>query len=100
MNNLRFRAPQPPTPWTAPYDATQPNTQCPQLKIDGTIFVGQEDCLYLSVYVPQGVAGPLPVMQWFFGGAYILGDGDEFGWYDGTALAEKTGAIIVAANYR
>jgi len=28
------------------------------------------------------------------------GDSSEFGWYDGTALAKKTGAIIVTHNYR
>lgn len=77
----RFRAPQPPTPWTEVVDTTNEPNSCPQLKLDGNIFVGNEDCLFLSVYVPDACTptNPCPVAFWIFGGAWILGDATEFG---------------------
>lgn len=63
---------------------------------------GLEDCLYLSVYVPTNAvkSGNVPVMFWIYGGAYILGDSFEFGWYDGQTLANARNVIVVAPNYR
>jgi carboxylesterase type B len=104
---LRFHAPVPPTPWTAPRDVTGPATPCPQLKLDGVLLVGSEDCLYLTVHVPLAAAAAaaangtsLPVYVWVFGGAWIVGDEEEFGMYDGAHLAEAGGFIVVAMNYR
>lgn len=42
-----------------------------------------QDCLYLHVYSPVEVdglptPGPLPVMVWFTGGAFLVGGGS---WY-------------------
>lgn len=45
-------------------------------------------------------SNPCPVMQWIYGGAWIIGSNDEVGLYDGTKLAEKHGVVIIAANYR
>ena len=48
-------------------------------------FSGQEDCLYLNVYVPLDVSGNppenMPVMVWVFGGGWTSGSGtwDEYG---------------------
>jgi len=58
--------------------------------------------LYLHVYRPTGVPADekLPVLIWIFGGGWVLGDADEFGWYDGTNLATKHRSIVVAMNYR
>jgi para-nitrobenzyl esterase len=39
-------------------------------------------------------------MFWIFGGAFVLGDEQEFGWYNGNNLAHNEDVIIVAANYR
>jgi para-nitrobenzyl esterase len=99
---LRFSNPVPPTPWTAPRDARGLPPPCPQLKFDGGLFIGQEDCLYLSVFAPVQPAGapPLPVMVWIYGGAYILGDEWELGWYDGAALARTRNVIVITLNYR
>ena len=38
-------------------------------------MVGEEDCLYLSVYVPSMCTpeSPFAVMQWIYGGAWIVG---------------------------
>ena len=35
-----------------------------------------------------------------YGGAYIFGDGYEFGLYDPTNLAKTQNVIVVAVNYR
>jgi len=39
-------------------------------------YTGEEDCLYLNVYVPTtNKKGPLPVMFYVHGGAFVEGDG-------------------------
>jgi carboxylesterase type B len=63
----------------------------------------QEDCLFLDVVVPgKALRGTekLPVLNWIYGGAFILGSKD--GMYDGTPLvkASKDNFIYVAGNYR
>jgi carboxylesterase type B len=63
----------------------------------------QEDCLFLDVVVPgKALRGEakLPVLNWIYGGAYILGNKD--GMYDGTPLVKgsRGGFVYVAGNYR
>jgi para-nitrobenzyl esterase len=74
IGKLRFRPPQPPAKWTTLRDATTEGNICPQGRSLGPLFIGDEDCLYLDVYIPANAAGPLPVMIWIYGGAYIIGD--------------------------
>jgi carboxylesterase type B len=62
-----------------------------------------EDCLFLDLYVPgKALKGQvkLPIINWIYGGAYILGTKD--GLYDGTGLikASDGNVIYVAGNYR
>ncbi|KAI4255807.1 MAG: hypothetical protein L6R42_006553, partial [Xanthoria sp. 1 TBL-2021] len=69
-----------------------------------------EDCLFLDVYVPRNaVEDPslkLPVISWFFGGAYTFGGKDSFDpvvpFYAGTGMLQQTdgNVIFVASNYR
>eukprot|EP01138_Halocafeteria_seosinensis_P005113 gb/GECG01005227.1/.p1 GENE.gb/GECG01005227.1/~~gb/GECG01005227.1/.p1 ORF type:complete len:659 (+),score=69.35 gb/GECG01005227.1/:1-1977(+) len=98
----RFKPPEPPEAWEDPVDAWKLSWVCPQIKILGGIFLGNEDCLYLHLWAPANATkeSKLPVMFWIFGGGYVLGDGDEFGFYDGTHLANKHNVIVVAPNYR
>lgn len=49
---------------------------------------------------PSRLTRKLPVLVWFFGGAFILGDGHELGAYDGSYIASTRDVIIVAGNYR
>lgn len=63
-----------------------------------------EDCLYLNVYRPSGtnVNDKLPVMIWFFGGAFLFGSG---GTYDGSRYVQssmdmKQPVIVVTFNHR
>ena len=60
-----------------------------------------EDCLYLNIYVPRGAfsSSLLPVLVYFYGGAYMDGTSmaDE---YDGSYWSVTQNMIIVAPNYR
>ncbi|WP_082399344.1 carboxylesterase/lipase family protein [Gordonia phthalatica] len=66
-----------------------------------------EDCLYLNVGTPRGVAGTdagLPVMVWVHGGAYLCGSGSQ-PLYDPGSLIQSsvtrgTPTIVVTFNYR
>ncbi|GMI40986.1 hypothetical protein TeGR_g10429 [Tetraparma gracilis] len=107
---LRFSPPSPPAPSSAPIDGTERGAICPQFDVRNNLYLGSEDCLTLSVYAPSGAvssgngppssSAPLPVMVWLFGGGFAVGDGAEFGLYDGTALAESKNAVVVSPNYR
>ena len=102
IGDLRLAFPQRPAPWKSTLQAVDRRPICPQFNFAKGVHMGSEDCLYLSVYVPVGCteATPCPVMQWIFGGAWIMGDNDEFGLYDGSRLATAHGVVVVAANYR
>lgn len=54
------------------------------------------------MYTPSAdrLTRPLPVMVWFYGGAFVLGDNWELGFYDGTFTVSGHDVIIVAPNYR
>ncbi|XP_019881649.2 venom carboxylesterase-6 [Aethina tumida] len=51
IGDLRFEAPQAAEPWTGTWNATTLH-ECIQLSL-ATSITGQEDCLYLNVYVPR-----------------------------------------------
>eukprot|EP00937_MAST-01D_sp_MAST-1D-sp2_P000528 g528.t1 len=103
LDALRWKKPARPTAWTKPVYSAVAGHQCPQLDVVKGLHLGQEDCLYMSIYVPkqcETAAAPCPVMQWIYGGAWLLGSDTEFGIYDGSTMAQKHGVIVVAANYR
>ncbi len=94
--------PLPTAPCAIRSDVTASAPLCPQLKLYGDLLFGQEDCLYLQVTVPEAAAisKNVPVMVFIYGGAYILGDSEEFGLYDQKHLASTRNVIVVAMNYR
>ena len=70
-----------------------------------------EDCLFLDIYVPLAAlsAAPnsVPVVVWFYGGAFVYGSKSEFDITtfplysgDGPLGAAKEPLIFVAGNYR
>ena len=68
-----------------------------------------EDCLFLDLYVPgsvfQNPSKQLPVVVWFYGGAYIFGSKEAaapYPYYNGTGMlhAANNEIIFVAGNYR
>lgn len=100
----RFKVPQPVHEWSDVLHTIHVPSACPQLKLsDSKLYVGNEDCLTLNVYAPHQSADSkevLPVMIWFYGGAYVLGDSYSLGLYNGAALAEQHDIIVVVPNYR
>eukprot|EP01065_Artemidia_motanka_P017790 TRINITY_DN211_c0_g1_i2.p1 TRINITY_DN211_c0_g1~~TRINITY_DN211_c0_g1_i2.p1 ORF type:complete len:598 (+),score=195.40 TRINITY_DN211_c0_g1_i2:91-1884(+) len=102
VGDLRFAAPAAPQPWNGTRKETRPPRWCPQIHVTKDIFLGTEDCLYLNVFRPAGTAPgeKLPVMVWIYGGAFILGDSSELGWYDGRNLANTQKVMVVSLNYR
>jgi para-nitrobenzyl esterase len=69
-----------------------------------SVFVGDEDCLYLNVFKPSGATG-LPVIVFIHGGAQITGSASEtspnhVAIYDGSRLAQNANVVVVTLNYR
>ncbi|KAH7120538.1 Alpha/Beta hydrolase protein [Dactylonectria macrodidyma] len=119
VGDLRWRRPQPlpeshsySSPDGTPYDATAFGPVCPQANYSKTvsehipIHVYDEDCLRLNIWTP--VADPSaphkkwPVVIWFHGGWFQVGDPSQEESMDPTELI-STGnlqAVFVAVGYR
>ncbi|MFD4371953.1 carboxylesterase/lipase family protein [Streptomyces sp. NPDC058486] len=117
VGELRFAAPEPPEPWTAPLDATAygPTAQrrpfaevttIPEPSIPGT------GVLNLNVFTPETALATapgaaldtapaedgLPVLVWIHGGGYVAGSAAS-PWYDGAAF-NRDGVVLVSLGYR
>lgn len=71
VGNLRFRAPLKATPWNGTLLTQDERPKCPQIDFfSGVIGVdGNEDCLYVNVYVPEtSTNNKLDVLVYFHGG--------------------------------
>jgi para-nitrobenzyl esterase len=94
VGGLRWRPPQPTqesSEMRTVYDYGPPCLQ-PSLR------EASEDCLTLNVFRPFGVDGPLPVMVFIHGGAFVTGTAND-PLFDGGRLAQA-GLIVVTVNYR
>lgn len=103
VGNLRWRPPQPVTPWPGARQADKVGALCMQAINPTDNGVGpppaSEDCLTLNVFAPAMKSSrPLPVMFWIHGGGFVNGSGTA-ALYDGTELA-KQGVVVVTINYR
>jgi para-nitrobenzyl esterase len=99
VGELRFAPPQ---PWQRAYPAGSWDAQAARsVCVQGDGEKGDEDCLYLNIWRPQGLAAgaKLPVMVWIHGGAFVEGSGTEE-LYDGCLLAKSHDVIIASMNYR
>ena len=80
VGKLRFMKPSPVGPWDGVLDLSHKKTA---MCIQENTELGDEDCLYLNVYVPANEenTSALPVMVWIFGGGFNYGSGtwDEYG---------------------
>jgi para-nitrobenzyl esterase len=101
---LRWKEPQPVSPWSGVRGCTEFGPACPQPNLLEQVY-GQklgptsEDCLYLNVWTDAKDANAkLPVMVWIHGGSYTMGTGSSPA-YDGAALARQ-GVVVVTINYR
>jgi para-nitrobenzyl esterase len=111
VGNNRWRAPQPCTHWDGIYNAYEygpisvqdtpglgTDIYCREWHVDPDIPMS-EDCLYLNIWT--GATHPddkLPVVVWFFGGAFQWGYTAEME-FDGERLARR-GIVVVTVNYR
>ncbi|XP_046399205.1 juvenile hormone esterase-like [Ischnura elegans] len=115
IRELRFRAPRPAEKWANVLDATAEAPPCIQKEYLiqlGPSIIGQEDCLYLNVYVPlellenmqsaeeQGEPWEkkIPVMVFIHGGGFTSGSGGGFNWGPQRLLDKDV--ILVTMNYR
>ncbi len=107
----RWRAPQPPDNWDGILEAYKfapisvqdtpglsDDIYCREWHVDPEIDMN-EDCLYLNIWTPAKAANDkLPVLVWFFGGAFQWGYTPEME-FNGENIA-KRGVIVVSVNYR
>ncbi|KAK3298884.1 Alpha/Beta hydrolase protein [Chaetomium fimeti] len=113
---LRFRAPDTKlphvdgiqdgkAPWPGPSCISSAPSSVPFPGLNGTTW-GSEDCLFLDVYVPEGVrpGDDVPVLHNFHGSAYAFGNKEIFfyplGLFDLAHKQNGTKFIAVANNYR
>lgn len=102
VGDLRWRPPQPVTPWKKARLCQEYGPSCPQpgggpfyLEVGPT----SEDCLYLNVWTPARTSSErLPVLVWIHGGSFVTGSG-SMAVYSGANLAAK-GVVVVTINYR
>jgi para-nitrobenzyl esterase len=73
---LRWRAPQPATPWSGVRDAVEYQHDCVQLPFPSDAAplgtTPSEDCLYLNIWKPAQGTGRLPVLVWIYGGGWVV----------------------------
>ncbi|RFZ81460.1 carboxylesterase family protein [Mucilaginibacter terrenus] len=109
VGELRWKAPQPVTPWTD----VRACTNFAQSPMQGKpnefgVYTREflikdeplsEDCLYLNVWTgAKAVSEKRPVIVWVYGGGFVSG-GTNVPIYDGEALARK-GVLLVSIPYR
>ena len=110
VGELRWKYPQPVTPWQGVRKADKFGDVCVQRPAPNRKPVNittdlpgspamSEDCLYLNLWTEaRNANAKLPVMVWIYGGAYTEGGGSTPN-YNGEALARK-GVVLVTFNYR
>ena len=103
VGDFRWKAPQPVKPWDGVRRADQFGPRAMQQAVFGDMAFRSdgmsEDCLYLNVWTPaKSDREKLPVLVYFYGGAFIAGDASE-PRYDGASIAGK-GIVAVTVNYR
>jgi para-nitrobenzyl esterase len=96
---LRWKPPSAAARWTDARDATKHATRCSAPSAGDGPRIVNEDCLYLDVYRPAGVAAGanLPVTVFIPGGGNYSGSIDI---YDGSRMAAEGKTIVVALAYR
>lgn len=103
----RWRSPAAPTCPTTTIVASAYAPVCPQIDRASGAPEGDEDCLSVNVFTPRTAfpAGRAAVMVFIHGGGNVAGSAREEveagrALYDGAALAEATGNVVVTVQYR
>jgi|CZKI01.1.fsa_nt_gi para-nitrobenzyl esterase len=103
VGTLRWRPPQPVSPWAGVRKAADYGARAMQGRIFSDMVFHDdgpsEDCLYLNLWMPAdpGRAG-LPVMVWIHDGGFVAGSSSE-PRQDAGNLSKK-GVMVVSFNYR
>jgi acetyl esterase len=68
-------------------------------EVENRTMDGPGGTLRLRIYRPTGQTGPAPIVAFFHGGGWVIGDIDT---HDGSCriLSRKTGAVVVSVDYR
>jgi para-nitrobenzyl esterase len=108
VGGLRWKAPQPVTPWKDIKECTafgpSPFQQSPFpfMCWSAEYLIPKEpineDCLYLNVWAPKKTAQKKAVLVYIYGGGFMSG-GAACDIYDGAAVANKE-VVFVSINYR
>jgi para-nitrobenzyl esterase len=101
VGDLRWRPPQPVTPWRGIRECTRFSAVCPQAVLPGTAseFPMSEDCLYLNVITPAKKPNEkLTVMVWMHGGGYTMGGGNDKIWNN--YRLPQNGVVVVSLTHR
>ncbi|XP_040077312.3 acetylcholinesterase [Ixodes scapularis] len=112
VGGLRFKKPQPISPWNGIYNATSKPSPCWQSDLhfmdNGTLNYSSasEDCLYLNIWRPvssclktSSCNKKLPVIVFIHGGAFQWGDSSLF-LYDPANFVAMSDVVFVTFNYR
>jgi para-nitrobenzyl esterase len=85
----RWKAPQAVVPWTpGTIHAIAPAATC----------TASDDCLKLNIWARKDLQGA-PVLVWLHTGSFVAASAN-FAGTNGRKLAEETGVVVVAPNYR
>jgi len=99
VGDLRWKAPEPVTPWKDIRECTQMGTYAVQFGGPFTALSQSEDCLYLNVVTPaKNAQDKLPVMVWLHGGGVAFGHGDDIAM--NSYRLPSHGAVVVLVNMR
>ena len=93
---LRWKPPQPAVPSATTIMATTPPPTCPSAGAGAQ----SENCLRMNIWVRNPLpVTPAPVIVWLHTGGFAASSAN-FASHNGRHLAEETGVIVVAPNYR
>ncbi|KAK9686593.1 Carboxylesterase family [Popillia japonica] len=102
IDDLRFKAPVPADGWEGIRDAANDMPSCTQFSVGyPDIISGQEDCLYLNVFIPalpSQNSTKKPVMVYIHGGGFFSGDGTNL--LTGPEFLLTKDIILVSIHYR
>ncbi|KAG7299981.1 hypothetical protein JYU34_017016 [Plutella xylostella] len=98
VGEKRFQAPLPPPSWEGVYNAVDEHYTCAHGSLFGVLELGMTECLIVNVFAPAQRRGPLPVMVYIHGGAFVLGSADKMLYNPGFLVQHDV--IVVSFNYR
>ncbi|GAB6024658.1 hypothetical protein CHUAL_014258 [Chamberlinius hualienensis] len=101
INELRFKPPEPLDKWEGIRNGSADGPICPQPSLKDGAISGEEDCLYLNVYVSKindDTKNLLPVMFYIHGGGWSYESG-SLSWYGPQNYMDYP-IILVTFNYR